>query len=310
MRSARPVRVSRPLARRTRRPSIEDLERRTLLTAPALNLTLASHSVVANSGPAVTTGTLTRTGTDPLDCPTDGQHPGGRLGSDVRRDSGGPDVDDLQRRCPSGDTATSNQLVTIAGTGVADAPLAHDASFVPSNQAIINTSVAVGSNGKVVVGGDYYNSGSQDDYDFGLARYNADGSIDTSFNGGAPVHTGVAGEALKVQALAIQPDGRMIAAGVYQVSGDSHFNFAVARYNANGSLDSTFGTNGIAPDHAQLGLLQRDLVGRDPDRRQDPARRRCQDPAPNYGEFALARLDSTGHLDPTYGTGGIAQVDF
>ena len=86
--------------------------------------------------------------------------------------------------------------------------------------------------------------------EFGLARYNTDGSLDTSFGDGGIVTTRIHGDD-GAQALVLQPDGKLIAAG----SGDvpayhsdplaNERNFAVVRYTADGSLDKTFGKSGI-----------------------------------------------------------------
>jgi uncharacterized delta-60 repeat protein len=82
--------------------------------------------------------------------------------------------------------------------------------------------------------------------DFALARYNRDGSPDTSFDGDGKVVTDVSGIGKEdaAFAVAIQADGKIVAAGfARRRSGDT--DFAVVRYNVNGSLDPTFGTKGI-----------------------------------------------------------------
>src|SRR5262245_12063781 len=81
--------------------------------------------------------------------------------------------------------------------------------------------VAIQSDGKIVAAG---SSGG----DFALARYNADGSLDASFGGGGKVTTDFGGFDA-ASALAVQPDGRIVAAG-RGGTGD----MALARYNADG----------------------------------------------------------------------------
>src|SRR5206468_80556 len=78
--------------------------------------------------------------------------------------------------------------------------------------------------------------------DFALARYNANGSLDTTFGTGGKVTTDFAGDDDQAFAVVLQTDGKIVAAGVAKTyrGGD----FALARYNANGSLDATFGTGG------------------------------------------------------------------
>src|SRR5439155_927966 len=75
-----------------------------------------------------------------------------------------------------------------------------------------------------------------------LVRYNADGSLDTSFGTGGKVTTSIGGVDDKAIALVLQPDGKLVAAGYSK--GGSNIAFALARYNADGSLDASFGTAG------------------------------------------------------------------
>ncbi len=87
--------------------------------------------------------------------------------------------------------------------------------------------------------GDSYNGSN---YDFGVARYNTDGSLDSSFDTDGKVITAIGSSNDYVRSVAIQSDGKIVAAG-YSYNG-SNFDFAVARYNTNGSLDSSFDTDG------------------------------------------------------------------
>ncbi|MBI4285757.1 MAG: hypothetical protein HY670_07670 [Chloroflexi bacterium] len=100
-------------------------------------------------------------------------------------------------------------------------------------------SVAIQSDGKFVVAG---YSGGYPSADFALARYNNDGSLDTSFDTDGKVTTNFGGWDLG-QSVAIQSDGGIVAAGHTQ-SASFALDFALARYNANGSLDSAFGIGG------------------------------------------------------------------
>lgn len=62
--------------------------------------------------------------------------------------------------------------------------------------------------------------------DFGLARYNPNGTLDASFGAGGTVTTDIAGDSDAAQALAVQADGKLVAAGGAGPGGD----FALARY--------------------------------------------------------------------------------
>jgi uncharacterized delta-60 repeat protein len=78
--------------------------------------------------------------------------------------------------------------------------------------------------------------------DFLVIRLNVNGSADATFSEDGLVTTSVGGPA-QATAVAIQPDGRIVAAG--GVSGGSSFEFVLARYNPDGTLDATFAGDGI-----------------------------------------------------------------
>jgi len=101
------------------------------------------------------------------------------------------------------------------------------------------TAIALQPDGKIVVAG-YSHNGSN--YDIAVVRYNADGSLDTTFDGDGRVTTPVGSGYDYGQAIALQPDGKIVVAGIsYNGSNDD---FAVVRYNADGSLDTTFSGDG------------------------------------------------------------------
>ncbi len=101
-------------------------------------------------------------------------------------------------------------------------------------------SVAIQSDGKIVAAGLTDNGTT---FDFALARYNADGTLDTTFNGTGIVVTPVGNTGSAANSVAIQPDGKIVAAG-YSFNGTSYL-FAVVRYNTNGTLDTSFNGTGI-----------------------------------------------------------------
>ena len=119
-----------------------------------------------------------------------------------------------------------------------------DASF--DGDGIVNTplpgssviySIAVLSNGKILAGGASYPGPTSGD--FTLARYNANGTPDLSFDGDGIVTTNIVNTSSDIlYSLAIQPDGKIVAAG------SSNSDFALVRYNADGTPDNTFNGNG------------------------------------------------------------------
>jgi uncharacterized delta-60 repeat protein len=76
---------------------------------------------------------------------------------------------------------------------------------------------------------------------FALVRYDTDGSLDTSFDSDGKVTTEVGSGNDEAYSVAIQPDGKIVAAGD---STGSNNDFALVRYNTDGSLDTNFGTGG------------------------------------------------------------------
>ena len=105
-------------------------------------------------------------------------------------------------------------------------------------------SVAIQSDGKIVVAGSSGIRGTFDSDDFALTRYNANGSLDTTFDGDGKVTTDF-GKNLDDHgySVAIQSDGKIVVAGESKhVRGG--YDFALARYNANGSLNTSFDGDG------------------------------------------------------------------
>src|SRR5688572_16537282 len=97
-------------------------------------------------------------------------------------------------------------------------------------------SIALQPDGRIVAAGASWNGSN---YDFALARYNADGSPDLTFAGGNGHVTESFGSSWDVcRSVLVQADGKIVTAG-YSWNGNN-YDFALARYTANGSLDTTF----------------------------------------------------------------------
>ena len=139
--------------------------------------------------------------------------------------------------------------------------------------------------------------------DFALARYQADGSLDPGFGTGGRVVTDASGDGGFDEAndLAVQPDGRIVVAGMAVVEDD--LGFAIARYDASGALDPSFGGDGIV--HVEDGTDAASAVAVRPDGRivvvggSGPG-----------GDFELVQLLPDGSLDPAFGDGGRVSTDF
>jgi uncharacterized delta-60 repeat protein len=108
----------------------------------------------------------------------------------------------------------------------------------------IVSSVLVQTDNKIIAVGTY--AGSSSPRFFALTRYNTNGALDSSFGNNGKVVTDFDANAVNEGALAaaIQPDGKIIAAGYVSLISPGPGFFALARYNPNGSLDTTFGNGG------------------------------------------------------------------
>jgi len=104
------------------------------------------------------------------------------------------------------------------------------------------SSVAIQKDGKIIVAGRTF----VDNYDnFCLARYNSDGSLDTTFSHDGKQNNVFGTDDYFGQSIAIQNDGKIVLAGYSETPDGSSSSFAAARYKTNGDLDSTFGNNGF-----------------------------------------------------------------
>ena len=165
--------------------------------------------------------------------------------------------------------------------------------------------VVVQNDGKIVAAGTSSNGSNMD---FAVARYNSEGSLDTSFGTGGKTTTDFGGGALpygdNASSVVIQSDGKIVVAGSL-----TPWDFGIARYNTDGTLDSSFGTGGKVRtdfngnnDVAYSLLIQNDgkivVVGSG------------RNGSIGDYAFAIARYNTDGSLDTSFGTGGKVITDF
>ncbi|MEO8148641.1 MAG: T9SS type A sorting domain-containing protein [Bacteroidia bacterium] len=161
--------------------------------------------------------------------------------------------------------------------------------------------IAIQPDGKIVVAGKAVNSSGNND--FALARYNTNGTLDTSFsNDGKVTLSFTANSDCYVKGVVIQPDGKIVIGGYYENLVNSFYYFAVLRFNANGTPDNTFGASG------KVGLAigtgndaEANSVALQPDGKIVVAGKAYN---LNNDDIALARFDTNGTVDNTFGTGG------
>ncbi len=157
-------------------------------------------------------------------------------------------------------------------------------------------SVAIQSDGKIVVAG-CSNNGSN--YDFAVVRYNSDGSLDNGFDGDGKVTTPIGTGDDYGTSVAIQNDGKIVVAG-YSYNG-SNYDFAVVRYNSDGSLDNGFDGDGIVTTPIGSGHDKGYSVAIQNDGKIVVAG--CSNNGSN-DDFAVVRYNTNGSLDTDFGTGG------
>lgn len=133
------------------------------------------------------------------------------------------------------------------------------------------------------------------------------GSLDPTFGTGGKVLTPISGGDAKAYGIAIQTDGKIVVTG-YSTDVTTGKNFATLRYNSDGSLDTSFGNNGMAINDLQTGsddiaysvAIQTDgkiVVGGSSDNGFDK-------------NAAIIRYKTDGTVDSTFGTNGMVLTDF
>ncbi len=105
---------------------------------------------------------------------------------------------------------------------------------------ILPPKLAVQPDGKILYCSEL-NTGGGTGSDFLIMRFNANGSLDTSFNFDGKVTVDFSNHNEGCNAVAVQPDGKIVAVGASEPSGSFNFDFAIARLNADGTLDASFG---------------------------------------------------------------------
>lgn len=178
-----------------------------------------------------------------------------------------------------------------------------DTSFGAAGQVLIDiggdndegSAVALQPDCKIVMAGSSFNAAAGF-VEFAVARYLPDGNLDTSFGGDGLVTTSFGDINAITHAVALQPDGKIIAAG-YTIGDVTSASFALARYLPDGSLDTTFSGD---------GKLTMDTGGRE----VNAILLQPDGKVVAVGTTGLARFHPDGALDRTFGAAGFVNVDF
>lgn len=170
------------------------------------------------------------------------------------------------------------------------------------------TAMAIQADGKIIAAGYAIYDLVTGRHDLALARYNPDGTLDPSFDGDGRVTSGFPELIGRAASVAVQPDGKIVVAGTALHPGGRHLDFALVRYNRDGSLDTGFGEEGKvitdfwgADDDASSLVIQSDgrlvVAGT------------AAKPG-TYEGFALARYTPDGVLDQSFDGDGRLTTDF
>ena len=182
-----------------------------------------------------------------------------------------------------------------------------------NNSTDIANAVALQPDGKLVVVGQTYKNNDYTGEDFAVARYNTDGTLDSTFGVNGKVTTDFPGLAAVASSVVIQPDGKILVAGGAFPNFTFLGDFELVRYNSNGSLDTSFGSGGIVTtsfpgqgSYAFALALQPD--GKIIAAGTDFVNFSSEDSSDT--DFGLERYNSDGTPDTTFGNGGQVTTDF
>jgi uncharacterized delta-60 repeat protein len=195
--------------------------------------------------------------------------------------------------------AVIDSATTQAAPGDLDATFSGDGLVTDS--PVYAEAIAIQSDGKILVAGISIEMIS---YNFGIARFNTDGTLDSSFGGGDGVATtSVFSNDDYAKDVVVQPDGKIVAAG--EGAGE----FILVRYDSDGSLDTSFGGgDGIATTDISGSTDGANALALQNDGKLIAAGRAA---VGESGDVALARYNTDGSLDTTFGGGdGKVTTDF
>ena len=170
-------------------------------------------------------------------------------------------------------------------------------------------SVVIQPDAKIVLGGYAHHGDDVSTSDFALARYNPDGSLDQSFGAGGKLTTDFSGSTDTAYRLAIQTDGALVLAGLTFDRSSNSDDFAVARYDPDGSLDQSFGAGGKQTTDFFGGFDYAAGLAIQPDGKIVLGGVAAHGTTAAAYDFALVRYNQDGSLDQTFGTGGKQTTD-
>ncbi len=163
--------------------------------------------------------------------------------------------------------------------------------------------IKIQPNGKIVVSG--RETGATNNYKFLLMRFNVNGFLDSSFGANGINITSI-GDINDTRDMAIQNDGKIIQAGYARFGSDGEY--ALVRFNNDGTIDNSFGVSGIVTSY--FGLVNQGDVICSIKIQQDGKVIACGETTKtSFGDIALVRYKPNGTIDSTFGTNGQVITD-
>jgi uncharacterized delta-60 repeat protein len=287
----------------------------TLVTGSPFTLTVSPHQVNMSAGANAATGTLTRSGdtSQPLTVNLASSDTGKITVPATATFAAGQATTTFGINTVNAVSPYTSEAVTVtASSTVPGSPLGLDPTFGSSGIASTSletfvqfpvAAIAVQPDGKVLAASEYGGNAWQ------VERLNADGSVDTSFgtNGVAittfPTNNGTSPRPSKIL---VQSDGKVLVGGEFTGGTGTP---ALARYNADGTLDTTFGTGGIA----NVGFVEAGQSGWIVDMVERPAPdNRILLAVANNGtaQLRVAQLTPSGSPDSTFAGGGVTSLAY
>jgi len=199
--------------------------------------------------------------------------------------------------------------IALAASGDLDTTFDGDGrvttGFPGSNDSDSAYDIAIQADGKIVVAGSRHDV-STDNSDFAVLRYNPNGTLDTTFSGDGKLTTNFGGND-EAWGVAVQSDGKIVAGGSKCNNAFTICDVALARYNSNGTLDTTFSSDGKVLNNSGGGLNGANSLAMQPDGKIVMAGFRHNG---TDIDLAVYRFKTNGILDTTFSGDGVVVGNF
>lgn len=190
-------------------------------------------------------------------------------------------------------------LIRLNEDGSFDNSFGHSGIVIAnSNRSEVSETMVILDDGKILLGG-------YSDDNFAVAKFNADGTIDTSFGANGYSITTFMSSPSFIKKIALQSDGKIVLAG-FLINESNIYEMAVARLNTDGTLDNSFGTDGKISFNIGNGNDYLEGVAIQDDGKILLGGHKW---IMNFGlrhDLAVVRLHENGSFDTTYGDNGVA----